>query len=474
MPKPPKGKSRTAKSKTKAQTKKSQAKSSKSKVRTTAKSSSRAKASPAKKKRRSTPRRKASAVSRIKSSFVLIGSGFLIGAAAAILILYFLGVFEPFTSSQTAVKSPPRAKPAPMKQAAKKTGPAYPSAFEENNRLDKQIKQIDQALFRILGNLSIPEKDVHYTELTQKKSQAREWNLATIDVRLPPKISADQLTEKLTPALARLSINPKVTTSRKEGITHVTLSINGLSTHVLRLLAPEKASLPPVSPVPTTEGRKPKVALVIDDLGQDIDLARCFLEIDAPIAFAILPFQPHSEQLAREAHEAGQVVMLHLPMEPNSYPDVNPGPGALFRTMDRVQVEEAVFEAVAEVPFVSGVNNHMGSSFTEDSERMRWVLEALQKRALFFLDSRTSARTKASRLAGEVGIKLAERSVFLDNVQEEEAIRVQLKRLVTLARQKGQAIAIGHPYYATCQVLTDEFNYLTSRVELVPVTSLVH
>lgn len=166
--------------------------------------------------------------------------------------------------------------------------------------------------------------------------------------------------------------------------------------------------------------------------------------------------------------------MLHLPMEPKSYPEANPGPGALFRTMDRDQIEQAVDEAIAEVPCISGVNNHMGSSFTEDSERMLWVLETLQKRGLFFLDSRTSARTKANHLAGNVGIKIAERSVFLDNVQEEEAIRVQLRRLVTLARQKGQAIAIGHPYYVTCRVLTDEFNYLTSKVDLVPVTSLVH
>ncbi len=64
--------------------------------------------------------------------------------------------------------------------------------------------------------------------------------------------------------------------------------------------------------------------------------------------------------------------------------------------------------------------------------------------------------------------------MFLDNIQEEEAIRVQLRRLVALARQNGQAIAIGHPYYETCQVLTDEYNYLKSKVELVPVTSLVH
>ncbi len=166
--------------------------------------------------------------------------------------------------------------------------------------------------------------------------------------------------------------------------------------------------------------------------------------------------------------------MLHLPMEPESYPSVNPGPGALLRTMDRNQIEQAVHEAVADVPYISGVNNHMGSSFTEDSERMQWVLEALREQNLFFLDSRTSARTTSSHLAETLGIKIVERSVFLDNVQEEEAIRVQLRRLVTLARQKGEAIAIGHPYYVTCQVLTDEFNYLTSKVELVPVTRLVH
>lgn len=407
----------------------------------------------------------------MKSGLVLLVSGIVIGALAAIVILYFLGAFEYITSPQAAPKLLPRTKPAPKERRAKS-----PPAFEENNRLGKQIKQVDLALSRILGNLNIPEKDIRYTQLVRKTSRALEWHLATIEILLPQDIKTERLTEALESAFRKLSIHPspRMTTSSEGQITSVKLRINGLPTHILRLVTPKQASLPPISPVPVPEVKKPKVALVIDDLGQDIRLADCFLKIDAPIAFAILPFQPHSQEIARAVYEAGQVIVLHLPMEPALYPEFNPGPGALFLTMDRGQVEEAVRAAIQEVPNLAGVNNHMGSSFTEDSERMTWVLEELKRQGLFFLDSRTSARTKANGLARRLGIKTAERAVFLDNVQEEEAIRAQLRRLVALARQNGQAIAIGHPYYETCQVLTDEYNYLKSKVELVPVTSLVH
>ena len=463
MPSPPKGKSRDSKGKTKAQTKKSTAKISKSKSR------SKAKASPKKKKRRPASRRKTSIGTGLKSSLILLISGVVIGVLAAVIILYFLGAFEHITSPQAAPKILPRTKPAPKERRAES-----PPAFEENNQLDKQIKQVDQALLLILGELNIPEKNIRFTQLVRKKSRALEWHLATIEIILERDIKAERLTEALESAFQKLSIHPgpRMTTSSEGRITSVKLSINGLQTHVLRLVTPKQASLPPPSPAPGV--KKPKVALVIDDLGQDMRLAECFLKINAPMAFAILPFQPYSQEMARTVHEAGQVVMLHLPMEPAQYPEFNPGTGALFRTMDRGQVEEAVLAAIQDVPHLSGVNNHMGSRFTEDSERMTWVLEELKRQDLFFLDSRTSARTKANSLARRLGIKTAERAVFLDNVQEEEAIRAQLKRLVALARQKGQAIAIGHPYYETCQVLTDEYNYLLSKVELVPVTSLVH
>ena len=115
----------------------------------------------------------------------------------------------------------------------------------------------------------------------------------------------------------------------------------------------------------------------------------------------------------------------------------------------------------------------MGSRFTEDRTRMRWVLNLLKNHGLFFLDSWTSPNSHAYEEAQKMGLARARRTVFLDNIQTRKAIRIQLKRLVALATQNGSAIGIGHPYPVTCQSLKSEYNYLKNHVQLVPVTALL-
>ena len=184
-------------------------------------------------------------------------------------------------------------------------------------------------------------------------------------------------------------------------------------------------------------------------------------------------FQPHSADVARAARRSGRPVMLHLPMQPLHWPEVDPGRGALLVSMDRPEIEARVRAALDEVPFATGVNNHMGSRFTEDQTRMNWVLELLRDRNLFFLDSWTSIRSRALAEARRLGVPSNRRSTFLDNVQEPEAIRIQIRKLVARARRRGAAVGIGHPYPITCQVLKKEYNYLISRAELVSVTAVL-
>ncbi|MBW2061097.1 MAG: divergent polysaccharide deacetylase family protein [Deltaproteobacteria bacterium] len=449
-------------------------KTSASKTRTPSKAKSRPKTKTQTKKKKSSPSSggRETLWTRMRSNLSFLGLGLTVGVLGAVLILYFIGAFK------TPLWWKPAAPPTPQETRTNQprvitTGP---KVYEEHNRLDLQIKKIDQALYRVLKVLKVPEKDIHFVELTQKRTGNSEWHHATIEVLLPARVETERLTKDFRLALHQLSLDPtpRMSVNRQKQTTRVKVFFNGLLTHTMLFRTPGEAeSFPRPGPPPTPVRPRPKVAIIIDDLGMDLNQAHCFLDLKTPLALSILPYQQYSRKVAQAAHKKGRVVMLHLPMEPAQYPLVNPGKGALLWSMSREEIEARVREAIEDVPFVVGVNNHMGSRFTEDADRMGWVLKEIKKHDLYFLDSRTSIRSQGYAMARSLGVRTAERTVFLDNVQEAKAIRIQIRRLVALARQCGQAIAIGHPYPITCQVLKNEYNYLKSQVELVPVTSLL-
>jgi len=131
------------------------------------------------------------------------------------------------------------------------------------------------------------------------------------------------------------------------------------------------------------------VAIIIDDIGYDRGMAKKFLSLDAVFTFSILPYSPFQENILKAVHSKGWETMLHLPMEPNEYPKVNPGPGALLTSMTPDQLIRQLALNIAAVPGVKGVNNHMGSRMTTVSTQMNQVFSILKKRGLFFIDSRT-------------------------------------------------------------------------------------
>ncbi len=235
---------------------------------------------------------------------------------------------------------------------------------------------------------------------------------------------------------------------------------------------PVERPKPPPSVKPTP--LKPRVAIVIDDLGYDLGRFRELLDLDVPITVAVLPYLKYSLRVAEQAHSKGWDVLLHLPMEPKDTERYDPGEHALFTHMSEDRVQSLVEENLGAVPFVKGVNNHMGSRFTEDEDLMRAVLEVIKKRDIFFLDSRTTAHSVAGRIAKQMGIKTADRDVFLDNRRDREYIRKQMEELVSIARRKGKAVAIGHPYPETISVLKDMIPELEREgIRVVKLSSLV-
>lgn len=217
----------------------------------------------------------------------------------------------------------------------------------------------------------------------------------------------------------------------------------------------------------------PQVAIVIDDLGYNPRIDAAFIKLNAPISFSFLPFGPHTKETATLAHNCGKDVLLHLPMEAASSPESKVGPGALFLSMDSDAIAAQIQADMEAVPYVKGINNHMGSKFTADAGKMEIVLREIKKKDLFYLDSRTTPLTKGLSVARSMGVRSAERDVFLDNKQEANAIRAQIARLISEARTHGSAIGIGHPHPATYQVLKEDLPVLKKQVKIVPVSELV-
>ncbi|MFH2012732.1 MAG: divergent polysaccharide deacetylase family protein [Pseudomonadota bacterium] len=217
-----------------------------------------------------------------------------------------------------------------------------------------------------------------------------------------------------------------------------------------------------------------RVAIIIDDLGNNNGKADELLKIDAPLTFSIFPHGQYSKSIAQKVHATGKDIILHLPMEPHGYPEKNPGDGALFLSMEDEELLEKLIEDIESVPFIKGVNNHMGSKFTEDTEKMRIVLNELKNRGLFFLDSRTSDSTVGYTLAKEIGLKVAGRNIFLDNNQDINLINAQINKLVKLSIKNGSAIGICHPYPATIKALEQMLPDMKAKgVEIVPLSKLV-
>lgn len=233
------------------------------------------------------------------------------------------------------------------------------------------------------------------------------------------------------------------------------------------------AALPPTPPVLPPVKKRPRLAIIIDDLGYDRPLAEKFIGLKAPLTLAILPHSPYQDAIARLAKEHGREIMLHLPMEPIEFPQVNPGPGALLAAMGPDELLAVLEQNLKAVPHIQGVNNHMGSRLTAASEPMYQVFSVLKRRGLYFVDSRTTEESVCRPSARLFQLPFAQRDVFLDHVHDPASIRKQFRELLRIAHRRGEAVGIAHPHSSTYQVLKEELPALQQEVEMVPASQLV-
>ncbi len=218
----------------------------------------------------------------------------------------------------------------------------------------------------------------------------------------------------------------------------------------------------------------PRMAIVIDDLGQSLSHLEQLVALDIPLSIAVIPGLPASARTAREASRRGIEMLLHQPMEPREEGGKNPGEGVLLTTMTAEDLRVRVRANLAAVPGAVGVNNHMGSKFTEDPAGLAALMAELREHDLFWLDSRTTAGTRGAEVALAAGVRAIERDVFLDAEVNVDFIRRQVRRLIEDARVHGAAVGIGHPHPETIAVLRElRGELLAAGVSLVPVSRLV-
>lgn len=203
------------------------------------------------------------------------------------------------------------------------------------------------------------------------------------------------------------------------------------------------------------------IVLIVDDMGNSLELGQRAINLPGAINYAFLPYSPHRVSLANMAFRQRKEVMLHAPMSNlHSHPV---GQGGLTPNMSQQQFLQTLNTNLNSVPHVRGVNNHMGSLMTQLRQPMSWLMAALKQQNLYFVDSRTTPLTVAKSTATKLGLPSLRRDIFLDNERQHDAIAMQFERLIARAKKTGIAVGIGHPHPETLKYLEKTLPTLAQR-----------
>ena len=227
-----------------------------------------------------------------------------------------------------------------------------------------------------------------------------------------------------------------------------------------------------LSTVSIANDNSPKIAIIIDDIGyRKTDFSA--LALQGQFTYSVVPFAPYTRTIANAVHDSDREVMAHIPMEAIHNNHLL-GKGALKLAMTEQQTRQQVQDILKEIPYVSGINNHMGSQFTTKPKNLGWLMDELSQQQLYFLDSKTTAYSMAEKVAVEHGLRTGHRHIFLDNQLDQAYLSQQFDHLIKIARKHKYAIAIAHPHPQSISFLKGISAKLSELgVELVPVSTLL-
>lgn len=322
---------------------------------------------------------------------------------------------------------------------------------EKFSQLDLKVKESLQTL-----GLPILSKKVGKIGFFPKFPQAEEI------IEVPFDYSLDKLPQKIKKIFSSKSL--KIQQIQDQNLKDayqilVTVGFGKKVTHILRFFL-----------------KKVKIALLIDDFGYSQGTAvNIFLrELNVPLTISIIPGTPYDKLIAKEAHRNGKEVTLHLPMEPKGNFN-NQYKWIILSGMKKEEIEKITKEAIRDIPYCVGMNNHMGSLVTSEEKTMQPLLEVIKKKNLYFVDSRTTPDSIAFALAKKMGIKSAYREVFLDNEKNNKYIKQQFQKLILIAKKRGEALGIAHSNLVTAHTLKEIIQQLENRkIELVYVSEIVN
>jgi polysaccharide deacetylase 2 family uncharacterized protein YibQ len=406
---------------------------------------------------------------------------------------------QPAKPSPASPRDPPgngQPQPAAVQAAARPPTAEMPPLFEEYQHIRRESLRdnVENLLREFFKTQSILDDQVRRRQVKQAAPDGAIWYEQEIEVQCGAERDLAALTGTLLQKLAALGhdVDVKADGSNPQRL-RVTISIHRRPSYQMWFAGVPASPQPQDGnalarvgvvdkgakgrgPTPPVAGLPPlgKVAIVIDDLGVDLKVAKDLLSIPLALTFSVMPQQSHSREISQLAHDRGREVLVHLPMEPHGYPQVNPGPGVLLRSMGGDRMRQALQNALASVPYASGVNNHMGSTFTEQAEPMKLVLTELRNRGLYFLDRYTTHDSVACDVAAQLQVQCGRRDIFLDHDPKEEFVRSQVQRLIREAKIQGTSVAIGHPHAVTLKVLQQEFaRFAEERVAVVPLREVL-
>ena len=360
-------------------------------------------------------------------------------AVGGLLSFFLIGlsVLSAAENGNVAEKLPPAVEAEKLPPAVEAEDDGYLQKALEQDELD------DDNLFRLEDAVVRSEPDA-----PQPPENDWEKKVAYInEIELPSQVIYDFYEEKLPEDVidteAPKNVHPK---------------ISGIKIEVSRK--------------PPYFGREPVIAIVIDDMGVSHRRTANISSLDYPLTSSFLTYASNLRPQIAAAERAGHEIIAHLPMEPKA--SMNVSPDVLTVKMNEKQVAEGLNGMLDKFPGIASVNNHMGSRFTEDAERMDVVMKELEKRGLFFLDSKTTPHSAGEKAAKDNSVRYVSRNVFLDNEDKFDYVMRQLRQTEAIARKNGYAVAIGHPKEQTYNALKVWLPTLKSRnLRLVHLSEIV-
>jgi len=287
-------------------------------------------------------------------------------------------------------------------------------------------------------------KEVTKKEQVQKAPKTSSKKTETTQKKETPKTeipqSSSRESSKKTPEEKNKTQETKKTQTTQNVVTQKTEQKKETTT------AQEKTSVTPKQEVdiPVAKpGSKGTIILVLDDAGHNLNHLAPYLQLPFPCTIAVLPGLAHSVEAAQKIRQANKELILHQPMQSLNL-DLDPGPNAITPSMYTLDIERTVTANIKEIGPIAGMNNHEGSLITETEWAIGSVLDVCDAHGIYFLDSRTTANTKAPAAAQERGMTIYQRDIFIDNSPDKNAMKKEIEKGLAIAEKKGLVIMIGH------------------------------